>query len=56
MINSSFISGAEAEVLLLGTYHMGNPGRDLVNLVADDVLAEHRQRELQDLVESLNRF
>lgn len=50
------ISEAEADVLILGTYHMGNPGRDVINLVADDVLAPHRQRELADLVESLSTF
>lgn len=47
---------AEAEVLLMGTYHMANPGRDLINLVADDVLAHHRQKELEDLVARLSKF
>lgn len=45
-----------AEVLLLGTFHMANPGRDLINLVADDVLAEHRQAELQEMCANLARF
>lgn len=45
-----------ADVLLVGTYHMANPGRDIINLVADDVLAEHRQKELAELVEGLSRF
>ena len=33
------------EVMVLGTYHMGNPGRDLVNVRADDVTAPKRQAE-----------
>lgn len=45
-----------AEVLLLGTFHMANPGLDLVNLVADDVLSEHRQAELQQMCADLARF
>ena len=45
-----------AEVLILGTYHMGNPGRDLVNLKADDVLAPKRQTEMRELLDTLLRF
>ncbi|MFC4358152.1 DUF5694 domain-containing protein [Halobium salinum] len=43
----------QVEVLLLGTYHMDNPGLDEVNVDADDVLAEARQAELRDLVDRL---
>jgi len=45
-----------AEVLILGTYHMENPGRDLINPPADDVLEAQRQAELQELVARLARF
>ena len=45
-----------AEVLILGTYHMANPGRDLFNTKADDVLAPKRQAEIAELVEVLKRF
>jgi hypothetical protein len=44
------------EVLILGTYHMGNPGHDLHNLKADDVLLPKRQRELADIADALARF
>jgi hypothetical protein len=47
---------AKPELLILGTYHMGNPGRDLGNIEADDVRAEKRQTELKELVETLKRF
>ena len=43
-------------IMILGTYHMDNPGADAVNFEADDVLAAKRQRELQQLVEQLARF
>lgn len=40
-------------VMLLGTYHMDNPGLDQVNVEADDVLSDRRQAELRDLVDRL---
>ena len=43
-------------VMILGTYHMDNPGTDSVNFEADDVLTAKRQRELQQLIEQLARF
>ncbi len=45
-----------AEVLVLGTYHMGNPGRDIFNMEADDVLAPKRQAEIRELLDVLTRF
>lgn len=45
-----------AEVLVLGVYHMANPGRDIFNVQADDVLTPKRQRELAELAEALKRF
>jgi hypothetical protein len=45
-----------APVLFLGTYHMDNPGRDMMNLQVDDVLAPKRQREIAELVDDLARF
>lgn len=45
-----------AEVLVLGTYHMANPGRDLFNTKADDVLSPKRQEEIAQLMAVLKRF
>ena len=45
-----------AEILVLGTYHMANPGRDVFNMAADDVLAPKRQAEIAELLEVLKRF
>ena len=45
-----------AEVLVLGTYHMANPGHDIFNMQADDVLAPKRQAEIAQLIEVLKKF
>jgi hypothetical protein len=45
-----------AEVLVLGTYHMDNPGRDIFNMEADDVLAPKRQAEIRELLDVLAGF
>jgi len=44
------------EILILGTYHMANPGRDIHNMQADDVLSPKRQQEMEQLIEVLKRF
>ncbi len=49
------VSG-RAEVLVLGTYHMANPGHDIVNMKADDVLAPKRQAEIAELIAVLKKF
>lgn len=49
-------SGPRAEVLVLGTYHMANPGRDIFNMQADDVLSTKRQQEIAQLIEVLKKF
>lgn len=47
---------ARIEVLLLGSYHMSNPGADLFNVEADDVFAPARQAEIEDVVVRLAAF
>ena len=49
-------SAKKARVLVLGVFHMANPGRDMFNLQVDDVLAPRRQKELSELAEVLKRF
>ncbi|WP_312909522.1 DUF5694 domain-containing protein [Natronosalvus caseinilyticus] len=44
----------QVEVMILGSYHMDNPGLDSVNIDADDVLTPTRQAELRALVERLS--
>jgi len=55
----ALLSGNNAlatEVMILGTYHMANPGHDIHNLKADDVLVEKRQKELAAVAEGLAKF
>jgi hypothetical protein len=44
------------QVMVLGTYHFDNPGRDLHNPKVDDVLKPQRQRELEALATALVQF
>jgi len=46
----------EVQVMLLGTYHFANPGADAIKQNVDDVLAPHRQREIEDVVQRLARW
>lgn len=53
------VAGSDAKpirILLLGTYHMHNPGQDAVNIDSDDVLAPRRQAELEALADALLAF
>lgn len=49
-------SDARPEILVLGTYHMANPGRDIHNMQADDVPAPKRQQEIERLIAVLKKF
>ena len=53
---SSREDARRAEVLVLGVYHMANPGRDVFNMQADDVLAPKRQQEIAELTAVLKKF
>ncbi|MFC3067733.1 DUF5694 domain-containing protein [Phenylobacterium soli] len=47
---------APVEVMVVGTFHMSNPGQDLNNVKADDVLAPKRQAEIAAVTAALARF
>ncbi len=49
-------SDACPQILVLGTYHMSNPGHDVFNMQVDDVLSTKRQQEMAQLIDVLNRF
>jgi hypothetical protein len=49
-------SPARAEVLVFGVYHMANPGRDIFNTQADDVLTAKRQAEMSQVTAVLKKF
>jgi hypothetical protein len=44
------------KVMIVGTFHMSNPGHDIYNMKADDVLAPKRQAELATISSALARF
>src|SRR5882724_6077124 len=46
----------QVQVMVLGTYHMNNPGLDAMKIQADDVLAPERQRQVTDVVTRLASF
>ena len=44
------------QVMIVGDFHMSNPGRDLHNVQSDDMLAPKRQAEIAAAVAGLARF
>jgi len=49
-------SARPIEVMVVGVFHMSNPGHDLHNLKVDDVLEPTRQREIEAVTAALSRF
>ncbi len=47
---------AATKVMIVGTFHLDNPGRDVFNVHVDDVLTGRRQSELAGIAKSLARF
>ena len=43
-------------IMILGSSHLANPGRDGSNYKMDDVLAPKRQHEIEQLVKQLKEF
>jgi len=44
------------EVMVVGVFHMANPGRDIHNLKVDDVLEPKRQAQIAAVTDALARF
>jgi hypothetical protein len=49
-------TGDPPALLIVGTPHFGNPGRDIANTRVADVLTPERQREIETVVERLAAF
>lgn len=56
MLAASSAFSQKASVLVLGTYHMANPGLDKFNMQADDVMVPKRQKEIEEFVSLLMKF
>lgn len=52
----SFNASPKPSILILGVYHMANPGLDVVKTELDDHLSDKRQKEIKKLVEHLKPF
>jgi len=48
--------GDGPQLLVLGTAHWANPGKDMVNVAVDDMLAPGRQAQIEVLLEQLAAF
>ena len=46
----------EADFLFIGSYHMGNPGLDVTNTQADNVLSAKRQAEIVEVARLIERY
>lgn len=55
-INAAEPTPPPVEVMIIGVYHMSNPGHDLHDVKADDVLAPGRQTEIAVMTDALARF
>jgi hypothetical protein len=58
-LNAAMVQAAAPEpvqVMVLGSYHFGNPGLDTNNMQADSVLTPVRQQELDRVATALLRF
>jgi len=47
---------SKIQVVLLGMYHLNNPGLDVAKVKVDDVLAEKRQGEIRRIVDALKAY
>ena len=55
MVSSGY-AATPVEVMVVGTYHMSNPNRDMHDVQSDNVLAPKRQAEIIRIVDGLARF
>ena len=43
-------------LVVLGTYHMGTPGNNVINGKVDDISTPERQKQIVELVEKLKKI
>ena len=53
---SAFAADATVQVMVLGTFHLDNPGQDIANIQVDDVMQPKRQAEIGAILDGLARF
>ena len=55
-VSGDVTSKPTGEVMLVGTYHLANNNRDIVNLPVEDVLTAKRQAEIEQLVRGFAKW
>lgn len=53
---TALAADAPVQVMVLGTFHLDNPGQDIANLQVDDVMQPKRQAEIGAILDGLARF
>jgi len=56
LLPAAAVAQEPVSVMVIGTFHWSNPGRDLHDIHADDVLAPKRQAEIAALAAGISRF
>ena len=56
MVTTAMLLISAVQVMIVGTFHMSNPGHDIHNVKVDDVLAPRRQAEIEAIDAGLARF
>ncbi len=51
-----FVDPQSVRVMVIGAFHMGNPGQDVVNSQIDDMLTDQRQAEIAAVAQALAAF
>jgi hypothetical protein len=51
-----YYSQKKFDVMVLGTFHMNVPKRDVFNIAVDNILGERRQQEIAELIELLKEY
>ena len=54
--HASADEAAAVQVMVLGSFHMGNPGQDVANAEIESMLTEKRQTEIASAVEAIAAF
>lgn len=54
--NQHSVDPQAIQVLLVGAFHMGNPGRDVANAEIENMLTPQRQAEIANVVEAILEF
>lgn len=55
-VSAATANDKPTQVMVLGSYHMANPGNDIHNADVDDVTTPEKQKQLEDVAKRLAKF